>query len=81
MTWKMTPNISYRTRVFLFSDYDYFLSDWENTFSFDINRFLSTQIYVHLRYDTSTDTNTSWRHFMLREVLSFGLSYSWSTNP
>ncbi len=81
MTWKMTPNISYRTRVFLFSDYDYFLSDWENTFSFDINRFLSTQIYVHLRYDTSTDTNTSWRHFMLREVLSFGLSYSWSTKP
>lgn len=81
MLWKITPNIDYRTRVFLFTDYDYFLGDWENTFSFAINKFLSTQIYVHMRYDTSTDMSTSWKHFMLREVLSFGLSYTFSTKP
>lgn len=81
MTWKIMPNISYRTRVFLFSDYKYFLSDWENTFSFDINRFLSTQIYVYLRYDSSAEKLTAWKNFMMREVLSFGLSYYWSTKP
>ena len=81
MLWKITPNIDYKTRVFLFTDYDYFLSDWENTFSFAINKFLSTQIYVHLRYDTSTEMSTSWKHFMMREVLSFGLSYTFSTKP
>lgn len=81
MTWKVTSNIDYRTRVFLFTDYDYFLADWENTVSFAINKFLSTQIYVHMRYDTSTDMSTSWKHFMLREVLSFGLSYTLSTKP
>ncbi len=79
MNWKIRYNINYKTRVFLFTDYSYFLADWENTFNFDINKFLSTQIYVHMRYDTSTDTNTSWKHFMLREVLSFGLSYTFST--
>lgn len=81
MTWQITPDINYRTRVFLFTDYDYFLSDWENTLSFTINKFLSTQIYVHMRYDTSTDMSTSWKHFMLREILSFGLSYTFSTKP
>ncbi|MDE6444449.1 MAG: hypothetical protein K2K64_08550, partial [Muribaculaceae bacterium] len=69
------------TRVFLFTDYSYFLSDWENTMNFEINRFLSTQIYAHLRYDTSTESLTKWKHFQLREVLSFGLTYTFSTKP
>ncbi len=81
MNWNIYWNINYRSRLFLFSDYKYFLSDWEHTLSFNINKFLSTQIYVHMRYDTSADNNTSWKHFMLREVLSFGLSYTFSTKP
>ncbi len=81
MNWQITPNINYKTRLFLFTDYDYYMGDWENTLSFYINRFLSTQIYVHMRYDTSSDMSTSWKHFMLREVLSFGLTYTFSTKP
>lgn len=81
MKWAMSSNVSYKTRLFAFSDYNYFLGDWENTFSFQINRFLSTQIYVHLRYDTSSEKNTSWKTFMMREILSFGLSYTFSTKP
>ncbi len=81
MLWMITPNISYKTRVFLFTDYSYFLSDWENTMNFEINRFLSTQIYAHLRYDTSTESLTKWKHLQLREVLSFGLTYTFSTKP
>lgn len=81
MTWQVTHNINYRTRVFLFTDYDYFLADWENTVNFSINKFLSTQIYMHLRHDTSSDMSTSWKHFMMREVLSFGLTYTFSSKP
>ena len=77
--WRIWDNILYKTRLFLFSDYSYFLADWEHTINFEINRFLSTQIYVHMRYDTSTETLTKWKHFMLREVLSFGLAYTFST--
>ena len=79
MSWQIASNINYKSRVFLFTDYDYFLSDWENTISFTINKFLSTQIYVHLRYDSSSDRDPDWRQFMMREILSFGLSYTWST--
>lgn len=79
MTWGITSNISYKTRMFLFSDYHYFLSDWQNTFSFDINKFLSTQLFVHLRWDTSAESYGRWKKFMMREILSFGLSYTFST--
>ena len=81
MTWNITPNISYKTRMFMFTDYHYYLADWENTFSFEINKFLSTQIYVHLRYDGSSESYENWKKFMMREILSFGLSYTFSTKP
>lgn len=81
MSWDICSNVQYKTRLFLFSDYSYFLSDWENTLSFNINKFLSTQIYVHLRYDSSAEKTTAWKNFMMREILSFGLSYTFATKP
>lgn len=81
LEWQIMANISYKTRVFAFTDYHYFLGDWQNTFSFDINKFLSTQLFINLRWDTSADRNTSWKTFMMREILSFGLSYTFSTKP
>lgn len=81
MDWKITANISYQTRVFMFTDYKYFLTDWQNTFNFEINKFLSTQLFVHLRYDGSVESYGKWKKFMMREILSFGLSYTFSTKP
>ncbi len=80
MTWQATSNISMRTRVFAFTDYSYFQGNIETTWDFAINKFLSTQIYANLRYDSSSDFNLSkWHHWMLKEILSFGLSYTFST--
>ena len=82
LTWDITRNISWKSRLFLFTNYEYFLGDWENTFNFTINKFLSTQLYVHPRYDTSTDASLhGWRHWQLKEILSFGLSYTFTTKP
>ena len=80
MTWQASSNISMRTRLFAFTDYTYFQGNVETTWDFAINRFLSTQIYANLRYDSSSDFNISrWHHWMLKEILSFGLSYTFST--
>lgn len=81
VNWNITSNINLKSRLFLFTDYSYFQGDWENTFSFAINRFLSTQIYLHMRFDSSVDSSTGWKKFMLKEILSFGLSYNFSTKP
>lgn len=81
MDWKITANISYKTRMFMFTNYKYYLADWQNTFNFEINKFLSTQLFVHLRYDGSVESTTKWKKFMMREILSFGLSYTFSTKP
>lgn len=80
MTWAASKAVSMRTRLFAFTDYSYIQGNVETTWDFAINKFLSTQIYVNLRYDSSSDFNASkWHHWMLKEILSFGLSYSFST--
>lgn len=78
--WAIRDNIRWKSRLFLFSNYKYFLADYESTIEFAFNRFLSTQFYLHPRFDSSSDFNSSrWHHWMLKEILSFGLSYTFSS--
>ena len=79
--WKICYNIVYTSRIFAFTDYSNAYADWENTVNFDINRFLSTQIYVHARYDTSTPRcdDPDWHKLQVKEILSIGFSYKFSS--
>ena len=78
--WNVTSNIKWKSRIFIFTDYQTFQADWEHTINFSINRFLSTQVYLNMRYDTSsTNTNNGWRYWMIKEILSFGFQYAFST--
>jgi len=81
MVWKLAYNISYTSRLFVFTDYDYLQGDWENTLQFDINKFLSTQLYVHVRYDSQTARipDSAWHLWQVKEILSFGFSYRFAT--
>lgn len=80
LTWNIMWNISYNSRLFIFTDYDYLTSDWENTFNFGINRYLSTQLFMHLRYDTSRPSDDgSWHKWQFKEILSFGFRYQFKT--
>lgn len=79
--WKITSNISLSSRVWVFTDYDLFQADWENTVVFEINRFLTTQIFAHARYDSKTPrvADTKWSKLQLKEILSIGFAYKFST--
>ncbi len=79
--WQIAHNISYTTRLFAFTDYDSAQADWENRVSFDINRFLSTQIFCHFRYDTATPPceDKNWKKLQIKEILSIGFSYKFSS--
>ena len=77
LEWKVAYNIMYHSRLFLFTDYNYAYTDWEHTIDLSINRFLSTRLYVNMRYDTSTPKlpDTKWSKFQLKEIFSFGFAY------
>ena len=78
LNWKIAKNISYVTKLEYFTTYDKVIASWENTFNFQLNRYLSTKLFVHARYDDGVKlTEENDTHFQLKEMLTFGLSYTW----
>lgn len=77
---KLAYNIEYFSRLFTFTDYTVLQADWENTVTFNINRFLSTKIFAHLRYqsDMEPQPDTRWDKWQLKEILSIGFTYRFS---
>ncbi len=79
LRWKLAYNIEYFSRLFVFTDYEQLTGDWENTISFNINKFLSTRIFAHLRYQSLKAPEVEgWRHWQLKEILSIGFSYKFN---
>lgn len=79
-TWKFSPSISWTTRLYAFTNYDYVQGDWENTFDFSVTSHLTTKLYVHLRYDKSATKDVDWKYWQMKEILSFGLAYKFATD-
>lgn len=78
--WKLAYNIKYDSRMFIFTNYEYVQGDWENTFTFTINKFLETKLYGHLRYQSDAEPreDTRWHKWQFKEILSIGFSYKFS---
>ncbi len=79
LRWKLSYNIEYFSRLFVFTDYEQLTGDWENTITFNINKFLSTRVFAHLRYQSSQASEIDgWHHWQLKEILSIGFSYKFN---
>ncbi len=81
LNWKICYNISLRSRLFGFTDYDRTYCDWENTLMFEVNKYITTQVFTHLRYDTDTPKveNENWHKLQFKEILSLGFAYRFSS--
>lgn len=76
--WEFYPNLSWTARVFYFTNYKYAQSDIETGMDIAFNRFFSTKIYLHARYDDSIEKNKHGNYFQFKELLSFGFNYKFN---
>lgn len=77
--WKITPSITWASRFYVFTNYQYVQGDWENTWDFSITRHLNTKIFTHLRFDKSHPRDIDWKYWQFKEILSFGIVYRFAT--
>ena len=75
--YPITKSISYRTRAFYYTTYHYVQAEWENTFNFQVSKYLSSQLFFHTRFDDSRQPDEKLKYFMFKEYLTLGFNYSW----
>lgn len=77
MTYDISRDVSWSSRFKYFTSYKNMEAEFENTLNLALTRFLSTRIYVNLRYDDSVKPDAKFKYLQVNEVLSFGLNYKW----
>ena len=79
-SWALSKIISYRSRAYFYTPYKYVQGEWENTFNFQVSKYLSATLFVHPRLDTSVNYKEEWGDWntlQMKEYLLFGFNYSW----
>lgn len=78
--WQICKQISWSSRIYWMSNFEYNILEWENTIDFSVTKLINTQLYLYPRFDNS---NEGYRkksrfdtYFMFREFLSLGLKYN-----
>ncbi len=75
---KLVPckNVTWESRLYYFTNLGYVDFEWENTFTFTINKFLSSKLFVYPRFDDSSSAyKGDHDYWMFKEWVSLGLSF------
>jgi len=78
-TINLMKNLTWKSRFYYFTSYEYAESELENTLDFKFSKYISSQIYTLWRFDDNRSRDYYDRnlgYFQFKEYLTFGLSYN-----
>ena len=74
-TWKLAENITWKSRMSGFTSYKRVEYEWENTFSFQFNKYISSKLFLHPRFDDNRARDDKHGYWMFKEFFSIGFNY------
>lgn len=77
LKWTIINDLVWESRFSYTTNYEKVLTEWENTFTFTFNKYISTKLFVHARFDDSVTLDDGDTYFQLQELLSLGFNYTW----
>lgn len=76
LEWKILNNLKWKTHIYGYTTYERTEFASENTFTFQFNKYISTNIFVYPRFDDSTKRDDHHGYWQYKEYMSMGFSYS-----
>lgn len=74
--WQVVKDFKWKSRLYGFTSYKRALIEWENTFSFQFNKYIACNLFVYPRFDDSVKPDDEYGHWQLREYASLGFTLS-----
>ena len=76
ITWILAENLKWKSRMYGFTSYKRVEYEWENTFTFQFNKYISTNVFVYPRFDDNRARDEHHGYWMFKEYCSIGFNYN-----
>lgn len=76
LNWVMADNIRWKTRLYGYTTYKRAELEWENTITFQFNKYISTNLFLYPRFDDGAKRDDHHGYWQFKEFASVGFSYS-----
>ncbi len=76
LNFAFTKDIKWKTRLYGYTTYKRTLMEWENTFTFIVNRYITSNLFVYPRFDDGTSRDSHHGYWQLKEYISLGFNYN-----
>ena len=76
LSWQLMENLKWKTRLWAYTTYKRAEIEWENTITFQFNRYISSNIFLYPRFDDGAQRKDDHSYWQFKEFMSIGFSYS-----
>lgn len=76
LTWAFSNTLKWKTRLYGYTTYKRAELEWENTLSFQFNKYITSNIFVYPRFDDGAKKDDDHGYWQLKEYASIGFAYS-----
>ena len=76
LQWKLTYQVTWKTRLYANTSYHSALVEWENQFQLQISKYISANLFLYPRFDDTNVYDDELGYFQFQEYSSLGISYT-----
>lgn len=76
LKWVICEGLTWASRLYAYTTYKRVEAEWENTFTFQFNRYIATKVFLHPRFDDGVAPGDKHGYLQFKEYLSLGFNLS-----
>jgi hypothetical protein len=76
LEWKLNDIVKWKSRLYAFTSYKRTEIEWENTFTLQVSKYISANLFLYPRFDDSGKRDSDLGYWQFKEYSSIGFNYT-----